>query len=130
MKKTPVIGDSDRNDRISCPRENLRKTFDCAIGNHNGNIRIALNDETPVHRDNFLKLVSEGFYDGMLFHRVVKDFVIQAGDPDSKQAPGGKILGRRRAGIYVGPEIDLPFQYHKKERWPWRAKMTQTTRTV
>lgn len=47
-----------------------------------GNIRIALNDETPVHRDNFLKLVSEGFYDGTLFHRVVKDFVIQAGDPD------------------------------------------------
>ena len=43
-----------------------------------GNIRIALNDETPVHRDNFLKLVSEGFYDGTLFHRVVKDFVIQA----------------------------------------------------
>ena len=68
-----------------------------------GNIRIALNDETPVHRDNFLKLVSEGFYDGMLFHRVVKDFVIQAGDPDSKQGSGRKDIGRRRAGIYVGP---------------------------
>ena len=79
-----------------------------------GNIRIALNDETPVHRDNFLKLVSEGFYDGTLFHRVVKDFVIQAGDPDSKQAPGGKILGEGGPGYMLAPEIDLPFQYHKR----------------
>ena len=79
-----------------------------------GNIRIALNDETPVHRDNFLKLVSEGFYDGTLFHRVVKDFVIQAGDPDSKQAPGGKILGEGGPGYMLVPEIDLPFQYHKR----------------
>ena len=77
-----------------------------------GNIRIALNDETPVHRDNFLKLVSEGFYDGTLFHRVVKDFVIQAGDPNSKQAPGGKILGEGGPGYMLAPEIDLPFQYH------------------
>ena len=79
-----------------------------------GNIRIALNDETSVHRDNFLKLVSEGFYDGTLFHRVVKDFVIQAGDPDSKQAPGGKILGEGGPGYMLAPEIDLPFQYHKR----------------
>lgn len=79
-----------------------------------GNIRIALNDETPVHRDNFLKLVSEGFYDGTLFHRVVKDFVIQAGDPDSKQAPSGKILGEGGPGYMLAPEIDLPFQYHKR----------------
>ena len=79
-----------------------------------GNIRIALNDETPVHRDNFLKLVSEGFYDGTLFHRVVKDFVIQAGDPNSKQAPGGKILGEGGPGYMLAPEIDLPFQYHKR----------------
>lgn len=72
-----------------------------------GNIRIALNDETPVHRDNFLKLVSEGFYDGTLFHRVVKDFVIQAGDPDSKQAPGGKILGEGGPGYMLAPEIGV-----------------------
>ena len=91
-----------------------------------GNIRIALNDETPVHRDNFLKLVSEGFYDGMLFHRVVKDFVIQAGDPDSKQAPSGKILGEGGPGYMLAPEIDLPFQYHKRGA----VAMAQTTRTV
>ena len=81
-----------------------------------GNIRIALNDETPVHRDNFLKLVSEGFYDGTLFHRVVKDFVIQAGDPDSKQAPGGKILGEGGPGYMLAPEIDLPFHDERKQK--------------
>ena len=54
---------------------------------------VRLYDETPVHRDNFLKLVGEGYYDGTLFHRVIKDFMIQGGDPDSKGAPAGKMLG-------------------------------------
>ena len=49
-----------------------------------GNIRIALYNETPRHRDNFLKLVEEHFYDSLLFHRVIPNFMIQAGDPDSK----------------------------------------------
>ena len=49
--------------------------------------------ETPIHRDNFVKLVKEGYYDGTLFHRVIKDFMIQGGDPDSKGAPAGKMLG-------------------------------------
>ena len=51
-----------------------------------GDIIVRLYDETPVHRDNFLKLAKEGFYDGTLFHRVIKDFMIQGGDPDSKGA--------------------------------------------
>ena len=58
-----------------------------------GDIVVRLYDETPVHRDNFLKLVGEGYYDGTLFHRVIKDFMIQGGDPDSKGAPAGKMLG-------------------------------------
>ena len=58
-----------------------------------GDIVVRLYDETPVHRDNFLKLVREGYYDGTLFHRVIKDFMIQGGDPDSKGAPAGKMLG-------------------------------------
>jgi len=58
-----------------------------------GDIVVRLYDETPIHRDNFVKLVREGYYDGTLFHRVIKDFMIQGGDPDSKGAPAGKTLG-------------------------------------
>lgn len=58
-----------------------------------GNITVRLYDETPLHRDNFLKLAKEGFYNGTLFHRVIRDFMIQGGDPDSKGAPAGKTLG-------------------------------------
>ena len=77
-----------------------------------GVIRIALSDDTPVHRDNFLKLAAGGFYDGTLFHRVVKDFMIQGGDPDSRNAPRGKVLGEGSPGYRLAPEIDLPYQYH------------------
>ena len=58
-----------------------------------GDITVRLYDETPIHRDNFLKLAREGYYDGTLFHRVIKGFMIQGGDPDSKGAPAGKMLG-------------------------------------
>jgi len=58
-----------------------------------GDIVVRLYDETPVHRDNFIKLAKEGYYNGTLFHRVIKDFMIQGGDPDSKEAPSGKMLG-------------------------------------
>ena len=58
-----------------------------------GDIVVRLYDETPIHRDNFMKLVKEGYYDGTLFHRVIKDFMIQGGDPDSKGAPAGMPLG-------------------------------------
>ena len=58
-----------------------------------GDIVVRLYDGTPIHRDNFLKLVKDGYYDGTLFHRVIKNFMIQGGDPDSKGAPAGKMLG-------------------------------------
>ena len=58
-----------------------------------GDITVRLYDETPKHRDNFLKLAEEAYYDGTLFHRVIKDFMIQGGDPDSIGAPAGKSLG-------------------------------------
>ena len=58
-----------------------------------GDIVVRLYDETPIHRDNFVKLVKDGYYDGTLFHRVIKDFMIQGGDPDSKGAIAGKMLG-------------------------------------
>ena len=61
-----------------------------------GDIVVRLYDETPIHRDNFLKLAKEGYYDGTLFHRVIKNFMIQGGDPDSKGAPAGKKVNPER----------------------------------
>ncbi len=70
-----------------------------------GDIVVRLYDETPLHRDNFLKLVKEGYYDGTLFHRVIKDFMIQGGDPDSKGAPAGKMLGMGGPEYTIEAEI-------------------------
>ncbi len=79
-----------------------------------GDIVIALYDETPQHRDNFLKLVKEGFYNGTLFHRVIKDFMIQGGDPDSIGAPAGKMLGTGGPGYDIPAEILYPQFFHKR----------------
>ena len=77
-----------------------------------GVIRVALYDETPCHRDNFLKLVGEGFYNGTLFHRVIKDFMIQGGDPDSRTAEAGQHLGEGDVGYTLPAEFQLPYYYH------------------
>ncbi|MDE6164418.1 MAG: peptidylprolyl isomerase, partial [Muribaculaceae bacterium] len=58
-----------------------------------GDIQVRLFGDTPGHRDNFAKLADEGYYNGTLFHRVINDFMVQAGDPDSRNAPAGKMLG-------------------------------------
>ena len=78
-----------------------------------GDIVLKLYDETPLHRDNFLKLVGEGFYDGTLFHRVIKEFMIQGGDPDSKGAPKNKSLGAGDVGYTIPAEFN-PALYHKR----------------
>lgn len=77
-----------------------------------GVIRIALSDDTPLHRDNFLRLASEGFYDGTLFHRVISGFMIQGGDPDSRQAAPGQPLGEGDTGYTIEAEFNLPYLYH------------------
>lgn len=79
-----------------------------------GDIVVRLYDETPRHRDNFKKLVKEGFYDGTLFHRVIKDFMIQGGDPQSKNAPQGKNLGTGGPGYTIPAEILYPQLFHKR----------------
>ena len=78
-----------------------------------GDIDVRLYDETPLHRDNFLKLVKEGYYDGTLFHRVIKDFMVQGGDPDSKGAPAGKMLGAGGPGYTIEAEIKDTL-FHKR----------------
>ena len=79
-----------------------------------GNIIIRLYDETPKHRDNFLKLAKEGYFDGTLFHRVIKDFMIQGGDPDSKNAPKGKMLGTGGPDYTIPAEFVYPQYFHKR----------------
>lgn len=79
-----------------------------------GDITVKLYNETPLHRDNFIKLAKEGMYNGTLFHRVIKDFMVQAGDPDSKNAPKGKMLGSGDVGYTVPAEFVYPQYFHKK----------------
>ena len=78
-----------------------------------GDITVRLYDETPRHRDNFLKLAQEGYYNGTLFHRVIKNFMIQAGDPNSKGAPAGVQLGTGGPGYTIPAEIQPQF-IHKR----------------
>ena len=79
-----------------------------------GNVRIQLYNETPKHRDNFLKIVNSKQMDGMLFHRVVKDFMIQTGDPDSRKAKPGQVLGNHQIGKDFPAEIIYPQFFHKR----------------
>lgn len=83
------------------------------ISTEYGDIVIRLYDETPIHRDNFIKLAKEGFFDGTLFHRVINQFMIQGGDPLSKDAQPGQSLGSGGPGYTLPAEI-LPGVYHKK----------------
>lgn len=78
-----------------------------------GTMTGVLYNETPIHRDNFIKLIKEGFYDGLLFHRVIQGFMIQGGDPDSKGAAAGAPLGAGGPGYTLTAEI-LPQFIHKR----------------
>lgn len=79
-----------------------------------GNFTVLLYGDTPKHRDNFLKLVEEGYYDSTLFHRVIKEFMIQAGDPDSKTAKPGQHLGAGGPDYKIDAEIVYPKHFHKR----------------
>ena len=70
-----------------------------------GNILLTLYDDTPKHRDNFLRLADEHFYDSLLFHRVIKNFMVQAGDPTSRYAEPGAALGEADNGYTIEPEL-------------------------
>ena len=78
-----------------------------------GEIKVKLYDDTPLHKENFIKLAKEGFYDGLLFHRVIKNFMIQGGDPDSKTAVKGARLGGGGPGYTIPAEIK-DNHFHKR----------------
>jgi cyclophilin family peptidyl-prolyl cis-trans isomerase len=101
---------------------NLKPTYQLRKGDLNkdvelvttkGTLVIRLSDSTPLHRNNFLKLVNQHFYDGILFHRVMSQFMVQAGDPKSKTARPGEALGQGNLGYTVPAEM-RPYLFHKK----------------
>jgi cyclophilin family peptidyl-prolyl cis-trans isomerase len=78
-----------------------------------GNIKLVLYDETKLHKENFIKLAKAGYFDDQLFHRLIKDFMIQGGDPNSKNAVRGELLGQGGPGYTIPAEIN-PKYFHKK----------------
>jgi cyclophilin family peptidyl-prolyl cis-trans isomerase len=98
---------------ISCSQTSKSDEPVILITTDLGKIKLKLYNETPLHRDNFLKLAGEGFYDGVLFHRVINNFMIQGGDPGSKNAQSGVMLGNGGPDYTIPAEI-VPGFIHKK----------------
>lgn len=92
---------------------NADKRKDVLLQTSRGNITVRLSDLTPQHRDNFIKLVKSKYYDGLLFHRVINTFMIQGGDPDSRNAAAGKPLGDGGPNYTIPAEF-RPELFHKK----------------
>ena len=97
----------------NCLAQKKKKQTKVLISTEFGDIKIALYNETPKHRDNFIKLVKESFYDSLLFHRVMENFMIQGGDPESKNAKPGIMLGNGGPGYTIPAEFDTNL-IHKK----------------
>lgn len=94
--------------------ENQEKETMVLMRTNKGDITLKLYNDTPLHRDNFLRLVANKQYEGLLFHRVIKDFMIQGGDVTSKDAPMNKSLGAGDLGYMVPAEFRYPVRFHKK----------------
>lgn len=88
--------------------------YDILLETDSGNIRVALYNETPKHRDNFLKLVRSKAYDGVLFHRVIDKFMIQTGDLGSKEAKPGELIGETPEKYSIPAEFRFPKLFHKR----------------
>jgi len=99
---------------LFCANLSAQERAEVVLETTEGNIRIALFNETPQHRDNFMKLARMEFYDSLLFHRVIKDFMIQGGDLHSRNAKPGQLLGEGELDYTIEPEFRLPQIYHRK----------------
>ena len=98
---------------ISMMSENQAQQTKVKMKTSLGDITILLYDDTPIHRDNFIDLINKKFYEGIIFHRVIPGFMVQAGDPNSKDAKAGVRLGSGGPG-YTLPAEFRPQFYHKK----------------
>jgi cyclophilin family peptidyl-prolyl cis-trans isomerase len=90
-----------------------KKDYLLTISTDFGDMYVVLHDKTPKHKANFLKLAQEGFYNGLLFHRIIEGFMIQGGDPKSKEAKPGERLGNGDVGYTIPAEFD-PSLFHRK----------------
>jgi len=99
---------------VACAHVMAQDRAEVELQTTEGNIRIALFNETPQHRDNFMKLVRMQFYDSLLIHRVIKDFMIQGGDLQSRHAKPGQLLGIGELDYTQEPEFRLPQIYHRR----------------
>ena len=102
-----------KSQRAVSQSQPIEKVYYVQIETDYGNMLVKLYNETPLHRDNFLKLVGKGVYDGLLFHRVINHFMIQGGDPDSKTAKPGQFLGEGTLDYRIPAEF-VPGLFHKK----------------
>ena len=93
---------------IAACQPKKEKEYQAVISTEFGDITVKLFNSTPKHRDNFIKLANQGFYDGTLFHRVIQHFVIQGGDPDSKAAVPNVLYGTGGTGYMIDAEIGAP----------------------
>jgi cyclophilin family peptidyl-prolyl cis-trans isomerase len=100
--KTPVVV------KHRIPGVRIKITTDSGV------IMVRLSDSTPLHRDNFVKLVKQGFYDSLIFHRIISQFMIQGGDPESKNAAAGAMLGNGGGDMQRIPAEIKPSLYHKR----------------
>lgn len=105
VKKNKPVANAPK--LIKVPGTRVKITTDSGV------IIVRLYDKTPLHRDNFIKLVKDHFYDSLLFHRVIQSFMIQGGDPDSKHAQPGQQLGSGDVGYTIPAEFDTTL-FHKK----------------
>ena len=99
---------------VACAHVMAQDRAEVELQTTEGNIRIALFNETPQHRDNFMKLVRMQFYDSLLIHRVIKDFMIQGGDLQSRHAKPRQLLGTGELDYTQEPEFRLPQIYHRR----------------
>lgn len=105
---------SCKSEEKQAGKENPKDNVCVDIKTTEGHIVVMLYNETPLHRDNFIKLVNEGYYNGTLFHRVIEEFMIQGGDGDSRDAKPGQQLGTGGPDYNIPAEIVFPQCYHKR----------------
>lgn len=110
VRKTSVVKSNAAGEKPVVPAEKFTRV---KISTDFGDMIVKLYNKTPKHRDNFIKLVNEHFYDSLLFHRVIANFMIQGGDPNSKNAQPGEMLGNGDVGYTIPAEFDSTL-FHKR----------------